>query len=124
MASKWCNRMKKSKQIICYEIFIVLIIFRLRSHSELFVSKFGDERMKKFSLTQKLSDDIEDKLYAFEYFRGHLQRKFVIPFDDLPPNTANTIPYLHTWFQTDDAILMLLSNSTIQVRIPVIFYCF
>lgn len=81
-----------------------------------FVSSPGQDRFYSMHDMRDVSSDVMD---AFKKFRQLKQELKVRGYyeAETPFHRTKPPPYLYTWFQTSEAMVMLLSNQTFQVNI-------
>lgn len=61
-----------------------------------------------------LKADLEDALKTFRKLKQELKGNGIFEAET-PFNRSKLPPHLYTWFQTNEAMVMLLSNQTVQV---------
>lgn len=65
----------------------------------------------------KFSPHMEKKMKLLTYFKRYMTEHLVKAGANAPVNEdkLSRIPHLHTWFRTQCAVVMHLTNGTIQV---------
>lgn len=74
--------------------------------------EFGDDRMKKFPSHQS---DLFEKRLVFDEFIARLQRNRLVEVKDGDHFDGLRTPNVQFWCQTEDAMIILYSNNSIQV---------
>jgi len=62
---------------------------------------------------------LEKKVILLKYFRQYMQQHLMTAGADAPAPRANAVarlPYLRVWFRTQSAIVLFLSNGTLQLN--------
>lgn len=68
---------------------------------------------------ESFPSNLEKKMKLLTYFRRYMNEHLVKAGGSIAPRECDLlsrIPYLHTWFRTPSAVVMHLTNGTLQVR--------
>jgi polo-like kinase 1 len=68
---------------------------------------------------EKYPDTLDKKMKLLSYFRRYMTEHLVKAGATVPVQECDSlsrVPYLNQWFRTSSAVVMLLTNGTLQVR--------
>lgn len=82
-----------------------------------YIDRDGSEN---YYTEENFPSSLEKKMKLLTYFRRYMNEHLVKAGGAIAPRECDSlsrIPYLHTWFRTPSAVVMHLTNGTLQVWI-------
>ena len=81
-----------------------------------YVERDGTEH---FHTTEQFPHTLEKKMKLLNYFRSYMQENLIKAGASIPPREGDELirlPFLRQWFRTSRAVVMHLTNGTLQIN--------
>lgn len=89
-----------------------------------YIDRDGNE---KYMTDKEYPDDLEKKMKLLSYFKRYMTEHLVKAGGNSVRDAGDVvsrIPHLHTWFRTTCAVVMHLTNGSVQVSATSVFWFF
>ena len=101
---------------ICRSCLLALLLVILCSNMQ-YIDRDGHEYLYTLNV---FADSLQKKVTLLKYFRGYMAEHLLkagqnIPTQQQDPQEMTRMPFLRCWFRTRNAIVLHLSNGTLQV---------
>lgn len=105
----------KNKPNLVFELYLILLLSLGHNSNVHFIDKEGKET---YFTCHSYPTKLEKKMKLLSYFKRYMSEHLVKAGAGAAVKEGDSIsriPHLHTWFRTQCAVVMHLTNGTVQV---------